>query len=125
MTDEKTDTYAYLKEALLQQLRPDTDEERLIACDKLSRRRLREGQDSIDKLARDIKKLLEKASPNLSDVVKKGKLRFHLINALLERVSFQLKLSPKASYHETIVKAKELWLMYSHKDKVEQANQLI
>ena len=35
LTDEDTDTYAHLKEALLQQLCLDTDEERLIARDKL------------------------------------------------------------------------------------------
>ena len=57
-------------------------------------------------------------------MVEKGELCFHQINALLERVFFQLKLSPKGNYREAIVKAKELWLMYSHKDKVEQANQL-
>ena len=124
LTDGETDTYEHLKEALLQQLCPDTDEERLIARDELSRRRLKEGQESIDELARDIEKLLEKASPDLPDAVKKTELRFHLINALPERISFQLKLSPKGSYRETIARAKELWLMYSRKDKVEQANQL-
>ena len=124
LMEEETDTYAHLKEALLQQLCPDTDEERLVARDELSRRRLREGQESIDELARDIEKLLEKASPDLPDAVKKTELRFHLINALPERVSFQLKLSPKGSYRETIAKAKELWLIYSRKDKIEQTNQL-
>ena len=124
LIEEETDTYAHLKEALLQQLCPDTDEERLVARDELSRRRLRESQESIDELARDTEKLLEKALPDLPDAVKKTELRFHLINALLERVSFQLKLSPKGSYRETIAKAKELWLMYSRKDKIEQTNQL-
>lgn len=124
LTDEETDTYAHLKEALLQQLCPDTDEERLIARDELSRRKLKEGQESIDELARDIEQLLERASPDLPEAVKKTELRFHLINALPESVSFQLKLSPKVSYRETIAKAKELWLMYSRKDKMEQANQL-
>ena len=60
-----------------------------------ARRRLKEGQESIDELARDVEKLLEKASPDLPDAVKKTELRFHLINALPERISFQLKLSPK------------------------------
>ena len=122
--EEETDTYANLKEALLQQLCPDTDEERLVAHNELSRRSLREGQESIDELACDIEKLLEKTSPDLPDAVKKTELRFHLTNALPERVSFQLNLSPKGSYHETIVKAKEVWLMYSRKDKIEQNNQL-
>ena len=36
LTDGETDTYEHLKEALLQQLCPDTDEERLIARDELS-----------------------------------------------------------------------------------------
>ena len=87
---------------------------------KLSRRQLKEGQESIDELARDIEKLLD----NLPDDVKKTELRFHLINALPEWVSFQLKLLPKGNYREIIAKAKELWLMYSHADKREQTNQL-
>ena len=124
LTEEETDTYAHLKDALLQQLCPDTDEERSIARGELSRRQLKEDQDSIDELARDIEKLLDKASPGLPDDVKKTELRFHLINALPERVSFQLKLLPKGNYRQTIAKAKELWLMYSRVDKREQTNQL-
>lgn len=124
LTDDETDTYAHLKEALMQQLCPDTDEERLIARGELSRRRLKEGQESIDELARDIERLLDKASPDLPNDVKKTELRFHLINALPERVAFQLKLLPKGNYRETIAKAKELWLMYNRADKIEQTSQL-
>ena len=74
LTEEETDTYAHLKDALLQQLCPDTDEERSIARGELSRRQLKEGQESIDELARDIEKLLDKASPGLPDDVKKTEL---------------------------------------------------
>lgn len=43
-------------------------------------------------------------------------MRFHLINALLEKVAFQLKLLPKLEYGETIPKARELLLIYSWAD---------
>ena len=36
LTDDETDMYPHLKEALLGQLCPDTDEDRLVACSKLS-----------------------------------------------------------------------------------------
>ena len=93
LMEEETDNY---EEALLQQLCPDTDEERLVACDELSRKRLREGQESIDELARDIEKLLEKASPDLPDAEKKTELCFHLINTLLDRVSSNSSCHPRA-----------------------------
>lgn len=54
-------------------------------------------------------------------------LQFYLISALPERVSFQLKLLPKVSYHEMTAKAKELGLMFSctGQTKMEQASQLV
>ena len=124
MTDEETDKYAHLKEALLQQLCPDTDEERLIAHDELSCRKLK-GQESIDELAWDNNWRTSRESfawPSWCG--EKTKLCFHLINALQENVLSQLKLLPKGNYRETIAKAKEFWLMYSCKDKMEQANRL-
>ena len=48
LMEEETDTYAHLKVALLAQLSPDTDEERLRAQDKLARRQLREDVESVD-----------------------------------------------------------------------------
>ena len=77
---------------------PDTDEERLIANNELSHKKLKEGQESIDGLARDIEKLLERASSDLPNAVKKTELHFHLINALPKSVLFQLKLLPKGNY---------------------------
>ena len=56
--DEETDTYDHLKAAILKCLCPDTEEDRIVAREWLSRRVLREG-DSIDELARDLEKLLE------------------------------------------------------------------
>ena len=58
----ETDTYAHLKVALLAQLSLDMDEETLGARDELARRRLRKDVESVDELARDLEKLLEKAS---------------------------------------------------------------
>ena len=107
------------------QLSPDTDEERLRARDEMVRRRFRKGSESIDELARDLEKLLEKASPDLPPAVKSTELRYHLINAIPEKISFQLKLLPKEDYQGTISKAKELVLMYHRAKITEQTNQLV
>ena len=48
-----------LKKAILDWLDPDTDKHHLAAQDQLSQRRLCLGVESIDKLARDLKKLLD------------------------------------------------------------------
>ena len=82
LPDTDTDTYDHLKKALLDRLNPDTDEDRLSARDALSRRRLREDRESVDELARDIEKLLDKASPGLPPDVRDTELRFHLSSAL-------------------------------------------
>jgi len=55
------ETYAKLKKAIIDRLDPDTDEHHLAARDQLSHRHLREGVESIDKLARDLEKLLDQA----------------------------------------------------------------
>ena len=125
LTDAETDTYAHLKAALLEQLSPDTDEERLRARDELARRRFKEDLESVDELVRDLERLLEKASPDLPTAIRSTELRFYLINALPEKVSFQLKLLPKGNYRETISKAKELVSIYHRVDKTEQTNQLV
>ena len=121
--DGDTDTYEHLKAAILQRLCPDTEEDRLVAREKLSRRRLREGE-SIDELARDVEKLLDQASPGLPEELRESELRFNLINALPEKVSFQLKLQPKRSYVETIARGKELFLIYSRAETEEHVNQV-
>ena len=70
--------------------------------------------------------MLDRAAPGLEGAVRATELRFYLISALPDRISFQLKLLPKVSYWETIAKAKELCLMFSRADqtKMEQASQL-
>ena len=117
------DTYEHLKDAILKRLCPDTEEDRVVARERLSQRRLREGE-SVDELARDIEKLLEQASPGLPNEVKNSELRFHLINSLPERVSLQLKIQPKVSYAETIAKARELRLIYKRTEGPECINQV-
>ena len=121
LSEEHTDTYANLKGAILERLSPDTDEDRLAARDELSKRRLRE-QESVDELARDIEKLLDKASPGLPAEARERELRFHLTSALPEKTSFQLKLLPKQTYHQTIAKARELRLIFSR--ATEPVNQI-
>jgi len=111
--DDDKETYAKLKKAILDRLNPDSDEHRLAAREQLSQRRLREGVESIDELARDLEKLLDHASPGLPAATREAELRFHLINSLPDAVSFQLKLQSPANYPATIAKARELQLIYS------------
>ena len=110
--ERQTDTYAHLKTALLKRLSPDTEEDRLSAREELAKRRLREEQESVDELAHDLEKLLDRASPGLPAEIRDSELRFHLINALPEKVAFQIKLLPKLEYGDTIPKARELLLIY-------------
>ena len=123
LSEDDTDTYENLKKAILERLSPDTDEDRLTARDELSKRRLRD-QESVDELARDIEKLLDKASPGLPADAKDMELRFHLTTALPEKIAFQLKLLPRQTYHETIAKARELRLIFRRATDLEPVNQV-
>ena len=80
--ERQMDMYAHLKTALLKRLSPDTEQDRLSAREELAKRQLREEQESVDELARDLKKLLDRASPGLPAEIRDSELRFHLINAL-------------------------------------------
>ena len=111
LTEEQTRTYAGLKKAILDRLNPDTDEDRLSTRDELSQRRLSD-RESVDELARDIEKLLDRASPGLPVEAREMELRYHLMSALPDKIAFQLKLLPKQSYHQTVAKARELRLIY-------------
>ena len=124
LSEAETDTYEHLKMALLARLSPDTAEERFIAREELSRKKFVEGRESIDELARCIERLVDKASPGLPDNVRANELQYHLINALPEKVSLQLKLLPQENYQQTIAKARELLLIYGRSNVTEQANQL-
>ena len=119
-----TDTYDHLKGALLRRLSPNTEEDRLAAREQLSRRKLQEGRESIDEVARDLEKLLDKSSPGLPAAIRDTELRYHLINSLPERIAFQLKLLPKTNFVETIAKARELCLIYSRTNTSESVNQI-
>lgn len=61
---DSIDTYAHLKSALFQHMYPDT-EDHLAACEQLSKRKLQEEKESIDKVICDLEKLLDKASLGL------------------------------------------------------------
>ena len=111
-----TDTYEHLKEALLSGLSPDTEEDRQSTSESLSRRKLCKNPESIDELARDLERLLDKVSPGLPAINRNAELRYHLLNALPEKVALQLKLLPKVDYPETISKAKELLLLFQQVD---------
>ena len=56
VSDANKETYAKLKKAILDRLDPDTDEHHLAARDQLFQRRLHEGVESIDEMARDLDK---------------------------------------------------------------------
>jgi len=106
------DTYDHLKAALLSKLSPDSDKYRLGARERLAGRRLREGNESVDELAQDLERLLDQASPGLQGNLKDKELKYHLMNVLPDKVSFQLKLLLAQGYIETIAKATELLLIY-------------
>ena len=95
--EESTDTYAHLKSALLQCLCPCTKEGCLAAREQLSERKLQEERESIDEVACDLEKLLDKACPGLPAEIQDKELRYHLINSLPERIALQLKLLPKVN----------------------------
>ena len=100
------------------------DEDRLSARDELSRRKLCDKRESFDKLARDIEKLLNRASPNLPAKIRDTELRFHLINTLPEKIAFQLKLLPKENYHRTISKTRELLSIFSRAEASEPVKEV-
>ena len=93
------------------------------ACSKpsLGRSELRD-QESVDELARDIEKLLKRASPDLSAEAKETELRFHFVAALPEKIVFQMKLLPKQTYDQTVAKARELRLIFHRQS--ESVNQI-
>ena len=124
LSEAETETYEHLKVALLARLSPDMAEERLIAREELSRKKLVEGRENIDELVRCIERLVDKASPGLPANVRVNELQYHLINALPEKVSLQLKLLPQENYQQTIAKARELLFIYGRSNVIEQANQL-
>lgn len=74
LSEAETDTYEHLKTALLVRLFPDTTEERVIAHEELSRKKLVEGRESIDELARCIERLVDKASPGLPADIRASEL---------------------------------------------------
>ena len=78
----------------------------------------------MDELARDLERWLDRATPEIPANVTDTKLRFHLINLLLEKVAFQLMLLPKATFAETMAKAREVCLIYSQVDEAKVVNQV-
>ena len=122
--DNDKDTYAHLKGAMTERLNPDTDENRMVAREQLMLRRFREGAESVDQLARDLERMLDKSSPGLPAEIREAELRFHLMNSLPEKVAFQLKVSPKGTYAETISKAREMLLIYSRADRHHPISQI-
>ena len=122
--DSLPDTYVHLKEALLSRLSPNTEKDRQSARDELGRRKLRENQESIDELARNIEKLFDSASPGLPDANRQAELHYHLLNALPEKITFQLKLMPQLGYHETISKVRELLLLFHRTNTATAVNHL-
>ena len=114
-----------MKTALRERLNPDTEEDRLAAHEKLARKKLRVEAESIDELARDLERLLDRASPNLPAEVRDTELRYHLISALPDKVALQIiKLLPVTNFVRTMSKARELCLIYDRAAMIEAVNQL-
>ena len=60
-------------------------EDRVSAREQLSQRRLHEERERVNELARDLERLLDKASPDLPAEVRNKELKFHLMNALPDK----------------------------------------
>ena len=54
----------------------DTEEDRMVSRERLSRRQLQENE-SVDELACDIEKLFDRAYTGLPEAVRDSELRFH------------------------------------------------
>ena len=80
--------------------------------------------ESINELAHDLERLLDKASPGLLVELRDSELRFHLMSSFPERVTFQLKLLPKGTFVHTIAKARELCLIYKRSDATSETKQI-
>ena len=106
---------------MTERFNPDTDENRMVAREQLMLGWFREGVESVDKLARNLERMLYRSFPGefpgLPAEIREAELRFHLMNSLPEKVAFQLKVSPKGTYAETISKAREMLLIYSRADR--------
>ena len=96
----------------------------MVVCEQLMLGRFREGVESVDELAQDLKRMLDKSSPGLLAEIREAELRFHLMNSLPEKDVFQLKVSPKDTYAETISKAREMLLIYSRADRHHPISQI-
>ena len=90
--DSEKDTHAHLKGAMTERLNPDTDKNRMEAREQLMLRGFREGIESVDELARDLERMLDKSSPGLPAEISEAELWFYLMNSLPEKVAFQLVL---------------------------------
>jgi len=97
VTKEETNSYDHLKTATLSKMCPDTKEDKIVAHEWLSQRKLCKGE-SVDELTRNLEKFLDFATPGLPAAVRHSELRFHFIHSLPEQVSLQLKLQPKVNY---------------------------
>ena len=118
-------SYANLKKVLLSKICSDTDENCVRVHEELSESRLHEERESMDKLTRDHKCLLNKASPDLPAKVRNKKLKFHLMNSIPDKVALQLKLLQPQMYAQTISKATELLLIYQRADRADASIQQI
>ena len=116
--------YAHLKTAMVERLNADTDENCMVVHEQLMLRQFREGCKSIDELARDLERMLDRSSPGLPAEIHEAKLQFHLMNSLPKKVAFQLKVSPKGTYAETISKARKILLIYSRADRHHPISQI-
>ena len=121
--DDQTDSYQNLKAAILARLCPDTEENKIVSREKLSRRQLRESE-SINELASNVEKLFDRAYSGLPDEVRDSELRFHFMNSLPEKIALQLKLQAKVKFAQTMAKAREVRLIYERAEATERVSQL-
>jgi len=97
LDDGDKETYAKLKNAILDRLNPDTDEHHLATREQLSQWSGGREHQQASQGPR------EAPRPGLTADTREAELQFHLIS-LPDEVLFQLKLQPQGNYSATIAK---------------------
>ena len=102
-------TYQQLRDALSRSFVPDTREQRRLASRQLGERTWKT-HESIEQYAREIKRLLDKALPNLDDATREDQLIQKFVAGLPGEISFELEVNPVDTFDQTITRAAELML---------------
>ena len=94
-------------------MEPDTQERRRFVRRALENRRLLPDED-LDTFVYQLERLLDRACPGLSPVIRRRELLDRLIDCLPPSIRERLALMPSADFQMTLTKAREFLLMDSY-----------